>query len=283
MSSDWDLAGSYNENSDGSIDLNNLSNSGGAFAATHSARNDRRADVVALIRENQWGGGVGGVAWWSGSATPATWASVNARNHPVLGLHDILPHEIGHNMGACHDLAVGGCSSGSSFHPAPHGKVLVCPVACWDRWNTVMAYTQEVCSGLGYSTRINFFSNPNVMFNPGGFCSPISTGGSQENVAGLLTTTRTSISQNRIAATQTWVSSLSGTPFGTFQNPWQRVTHGVANVLGGAAEARVRILGRGTSNPYSETAANNNQPVTLSNPGTLEKWGQPNEPDVVIR
>lgn len=286
MSSDWDLAGTYSEDPDGHIDLAWLRFNGGAFAATHSARNDRRADVVALIRQNPWGasGGIGGVAEWMGTATTSEWASVNSRNHQLLGLDEILPHEIGHNMGACHNLEASqpGCP-GTSFHPAPYGKFLVCNVACWDRWQTIMGYKESTCSGLGYSSYIPFFSNPNVTFHPGGACPPISTGGPQQNVAGLLNTTRASISQNRIAATQTWVSSLSGLPAGTFHNPYMRVVQGVANVLGGAAEARVRILGRGTANPYNETAANNNQPVTLSNPGTLQKWGQPNEPDVVIR
>ncbi len=64
-------------------------------------------------------------------------------------------HELGHNMGARHDWFV---DNGTAPYSYAHGFVNV-----GAGWRTIMAYNNQ-CSP-GNCTRIQFFSNPNVLYN----------------------------------------------------------------------------------------------------------------------
>lgn len=68
-------------------------------------------------------------------------------------------HELGHNMGARHDWFV---DTGTTPHTYAHGYVNTAPGA---RWRTIMAYNNH-CAAQGFNcSRLNHWSNPNVLYN----------------------------------------------------------------------------------------------------------------------
>ena len=300
MSADWDLGGNYNENANGHLDWLNLVSSF-VFEPTRTAAADRRADLIVLIRESGWGGSAG--IYFSppanapmnssdlNSQTSPSQYSVGARNGPIPLTTDVFPRLMGHCFGACNALEDG--NDCNVQFPAPLAKRFNCfdTINCWDAWNTVMAdrYWDE-CFGKSQalSEPVPFFSSPGLHYFSG-ICNP-AMGDFNSNAALLIEINRAVLSQRRIASTQRWVNVLGpgiNDPIlgGRYQYPHSRITVGVTNVLGGVAEAKLRVRGHGPgqANTYNETAANGGQPVTLSNPCTIVKWGVPGELDIVIK
>ncbi len=288
MAADWDAA-QYNEDADGGIDLDRLAyrsttvigcptppngcepsspDPQGFMDNIHSLRDTYRADLVALIRQSTWGNTLG-VAY-----RPSTGASiqsgdsgfsVNARTGSLPLVGDIFAHELGHNLGACHDVAQTPPSSCSAVTANPHGKVISCDrVFCTDYWHTTMAYGPG--DGCSASTLLPYWSNSSITYVTPFGCPNRLIGDSNSHVAFLILNTKDFASQARIAASRSWVWAQQGNGGGgTRYNPYGRVRTAVAQVQGGTAFADVQIF----SGTYDETASNGGA-VLLSNPCLLK-------------
>ncbi|MFZ4573428.1 MAG: zinc-dependent metalloprotease family protein [Phycisphaerales bacterium] len=263
---DWDAAGGYNEDGNGSVDLARLVDHDQFLENMFGLRDLCRADVVAMIRQNQWQVAEGvavGVA-----RRPETLAevqaggkgfSVNARAGGLPLVGDVFSHELGHNLGACHDQAQQPqCAAPTG---SPHGKVIDCDrFFCYDYWHTTMAYGPG--GGCSASTLLPLWSNPAITYVTPAGCPNRVIGDAVCNVSGLISLSKNYASQARIAASQSWTYAPSGNGGnGTRYSPFGYVRTAVAQVQGGESIARVRMLG-GT---YEETSSNGG-PVVLSNP-----------------
>ncbi|MBI3150140.1 MAG: fibronectin type III domain-containing protein [Betaproteobacteria bacterium] len=149
---------SYTESGDIFTDLNCVTNTGdGCIDGVHSLRDTYGADLVSLWVEN--GGGYCGVAWFMASVSTGfapSGFSVVARSC-ATGYYS-FGHELGHNMGARHDVYV---DNGATPYTFAHGYTR--PAAS-PPWRTVMAYN-NACSAVGTScTRIQYWSNPSTSY-----------------------------------------------------------------------------------------------------------------------
>ncbi|MBS0198511.1 MAG: hypothetical protein JSR77_17305 [Planctomycetes bacterium] len=250
-------AAAYHESGDLHTDLGRLQSSAdGVMDNLHTLRSLYRADLVVLLRQNS-ALNLAGLANRPGSVPAVTSAfSVVSRTGNDLGT--TFSHEVGHNFGACHDVATGGCDP-PSVTGSPRGFLLVCSQPTCDlRWHTTMAY--QFTSSCDSSTGISFWSNPSVIFDPPGACNPAAIGDSAANVAGLINLSRLSVSQYNIGSTQVWTNpSFFAGGDGTRYRPFTRMRFATQAVLGGAAEGVVQVL----SGTYEETLAGTT-PVVLN-------------------
>src|SRR5207245_639628 len=136
-----------------------LQNGGDGFMDNvQSLRNSFAADVVALITEN--GGGFCGLGYMMNPVAntfESTAYAVVARSC-ATGNYS-FGHELGHNMAADHDWPN---ASSSGAYPYNKGYVNTTPTAPATPWRTIMAY-----NGTPSSTRLPYWSNPNVNYPPG--------------------------------------------------------------------------------------------------------------------
>ncbi len=144
----------YAETGDSETDLGRLKNpSDGYIDEVHTLRDAYGADVVSFWVESLDACGRGYLMTTISSSFASNAFSVIARNC-ATGNYS-FGHEMGHNMGAHHDRYV---TSSKGAYEYSHGYVYL-P----DRWRTIMAYNDE-CKANGYScTRVQHFSNPNVL------------------------------------------------------------------------------------------------------------------------
>jgi hypothetical protein len=121
------------------------------FTKVRTLRNDKRADVVALIVEDPTGCGLS-----TRVAADADEAFVVV-HHSCAALTYSLVHEIGHIIGARHDRAL---DKNTSPFPYGHGFVN------GTKWRDIMSYKAS-CNGC---PRLPFFSNPTIKVRgePGG-------------------------------------------------------------------------------------------------------------------
>ena len=121
------------------------------FTKVRALRNDKRADVVALIVEDPTGCGLS-----TRVAADADEAFVVV-HHSCAALTYSLVHEIGHIIGARHDRAL---DKNTSPFPYGHGFVN------GTKWRDIMSYKAS-CNGC---PRLPFFSNPTITIRgePGG-------------------------------------------------------------------------------------------------------------------
>lgn len=295
---DWDVASDYSEDTGsdgGSNDLTNLTNGTGALSDVAAMRTFVRADLVALIRFFTWTDPtacpsspcVAGLAWRPSQLSTfqnpnnSTSFSVNAMTSSLPLVGDIFAHEVGHNLGGCHDDAQGGCGSSGGVTSSSKGIVLSCNILfCTNYWHTTMAYGPS--GGCNASTLVPFYSNPNIQYDEGSVtgCGLQPIGNSTCFVANTINTTRPYVSQYRIGDSRAFAySPFFGGGNGTRFTPFGYVRTAVANVRGTSAEADVRIY----AGDYFETAANGG-PVILSNPALLVREQlSPSDPPVVIR
>ena len=294
---DWDVAADYSEDvgpAGGSNDLSNITNGTGALSDVAAVRTAVRADLVALIRFFTWSDPtacpssscVAGIAWRPSQLSTFQFSnnssiySVNSMTSGLPLVGDIFAHELGHNLGGCHDDAQGGCG-GAGVTSSSKGIVIACDILlCINYWHTTMAYGPS--GGCSSSTLLPFYSNPNINYDRGfGNCGVTAIGNATCNVANTINVTRPYVSQYRIAATRAFVYAPQG-PLGngTRFDPFGFVRSGVASVQGASTEADVRIF----AGDYFETATNGG-PVLLSNPALLvrEQLTGPSDPPVVIR
>lgn len=138
-----------------STDLNRITNpSDGYIDNVHTLRDTYAADEVALIVNN---------TEYCGMAWLMTTVSTAFEDHAFAVIHYdcatgyySFGHELGHNMGCRHDWYVDDNTTPYSYS---HGY-LNFP----DSWRTVMAYNAECGARGGNCTRLQYWSNPDVMY-----------------------------------------------------------------------------------------------------------------------
>lgn len=148
----------YTESGSISTDLTRLQNGSDTFIDNvPTLRNTFAADHVVMIEETGQACGIGYMMQTNSNTFEGFAYSVVARTC-ATGYYS-FGHELGHNMGADHDSA-----NANSTGPYPYnrGYVDTTPTSPATPWRTIMAY-----NGTPSSTRVQFWSNPNVNFPPG--------------------------------------------------------------------------------------------------------------------
>ncbi|MCZ6834155.1 MAG: M12 family metallo-peptidase [Planctomycetota bacterium] len=119
----------------------------GWYEEAHAQRDAVGADVVCMLVGNT---SLGGIAWIMSSPDPVFEAKAfNVNNWSVIA-QSVLAHELGHNLGCCHDRQ--NCSGGIFEYSWGHRYTGDDNVL----YRTTMSYRP--------GTRIKRFSNPNVTF-----------------------------------------------------------------------------------------------------------------------
>ena len=194
------LAGSaevnYSESTDMSVDLDRLTSINDGFMdEVHTLRETFQADAVSLWRTP---GNYCGIAWLMNNLT----ASFATRAFSVVGTNCAtgyysFGHEMGHNMGAVHDVANSGGVAGAYSYSYGFQQKTQAPF-----FRTVMSYA---CSAGVTCDRINYWSNPANSYQG------ITTGTSTSDNRQTLNNTR-SISANwRQSGTNSSLSPISAT------------------------------------------------------------------------
>jgi hypothetical protein len=152
---------SYAETGDMGVALSRLqSSSDGFIDNVHQLRSQYGADLVAMVNEDANYCGIAYVmspesSGFAGYAFSVTYSSCLS--------NQTLAHEIGHNQGDAHDRANSN-TPGAFAYSYGHRRCMTDGTG----FRTIMSYSNG-CSG---GTRINNFSNPNVLY--GGFATGIS-------------------------------------------------------------------------------------------------------------
>lgn len=157
-----ELMADYVEAGDMGIDLNNLTYTGDPYSTLDNVptlRDTYGADLVSLWV--YYPGTSCGIGWIM--STVENWFEMYGfsvvNRTCVIGNYS-FGHEMGHNMGALHDWYVDQTTAPYAY---AHGYVHLSSNLA-DRWRTVMAYNNE-CAAAGYNcTRLNYWSNPNVLY-----------------------------------------------------------------------------------------------------------------------
>lgn len=149
---------SYTESGDMGLDLDRLRLTNDGFMDNaHTLRNTLYADEVVLLVESSQYCGIA-YLMTTVSAGFANYAFAVVARECAVGNYSFA-HELGHNMGARHDWFV---DTETTPHTYAHGYVNTAPGA---RWRTIMAYNNH-CSAQGFNcSRLNHWSNPNVLYN----------------------------------------------------------------------------------------------------------------------
>jgi hypothetical protein len=155
---------SYSESGSFSTHLSRLAGtSDGVMDDVHTWRDDTGADVVALIVTDSSSCGLGYTIKndVTGSASSAFFV---VRDY-CADVQFSFAHELGHNMGCCHDADhPGSCAGGNSLYPSSFGHRFT---GDSDDWRTVMAYTDGTGDPMPqtYYQRVGHLSNPDVDYD----------------------------------------------------------------------------------------------------------------------
>jgi len=144
-------------------DLNNLTGSTDGFMDNvHTLRNTYGADEVVLLTD--WVGSSCGLAWINDPVSPSfeNHAFATVDQSCATGYYS-FGHELGHNMGARHDVFV---DTSTTPYPYAHGFVHL-GTSITSAWRTIMAY-YSACNASGwYCYRKLYWSNPNANYTDG--------------------------------------------------------------------------------------------------------------------
>jgi hypothetical protein len=125
----------------------------GCLDNIHALRDTYGADLVSLWLED--GGGYCGLGYLN--STASTGFSAVARSC-ATGYYS-FGHELGHNMGARHDVYI---DSASTPYAYAHGYT---NAAALHPWRTIMAYN-DACAAVGKNcARIQYWSNPGISYS----------------------------------------------------------------------------------------------------------------------
>ena len=152
---------SYAETGNAVMDLTRLQNGSDSFMDNvQTLRNTFAADTVSLITETLNACGIGYFMSTVSNAFESFAYSVVSRNC-ATGYYS-FGHELGHNMSADHDMANASPTPGP--YPYNHGWFNTSPTPPATPWRTVMAYQTSPIP----TTRVQYWSNPNVNYPIGG-------------------------------------------------------------------------------------------------------------------
>ena len=166
----------------------------GCLDHIQALRNTYGADVVSFWIEND--PDYCGVAWMmtTVSSSFSSWGFSAVKRSCATGVYS-FGHEMGHNMGADHDVFV---TSSNLPYPYAHGYTYT---ATASPWRTMMAYN-DACIAAGTScTRIPYWSNPSISY--GGVAMGNATADNQhvlDNTAFTVANFRNSVPTGTIAA-----------------------------------------------------------------------------------
>lgn len=150
---------SYTESGLFNTDLSRLQNPGDGFMDNVPVlRNTYAADATVLITETGDACGLGYFMNPVSNSFEAYAYAVVARSC-ATGYYS-FGHELGHNMGADHDIAN---ASASGAYPYDHGFYNTSPTSPATPWRTIMTYQTSPAS-----TRVQYWSNPNINYPVGG-------------------------------------------------------------------------------------------------------------------
>ncbi|CAN5258183.1 hypothetical protein BH11PSE11_BH11PSE11_15800 [soil metagenome] len=180
------------------------STSDGCLDNVHALRNTYGADLVSFWIEGDHSSC--GVAWLMTSVSTAfSGNGFSAVERSCATGYYSFGHELGHNMGLNHDTYV---AAGTLPYAYAHGYT---NAAAASPWRTIMAYN-DACTAVGKNcTRIQYFSNPGILF--GG--AAMGTVASSDNHLAL-NNTAFAVANFRasIASTCTYALGASGVSFG---------------------------------------------------------------------
>ena len=115
----------------------------------HTIRNNKKADLVALIVSQAKTASCSGIAYGPGNGPPREDLGFSVTEFPLCMATHIYAHEEAHNMGAGHDYYVGGNIASYIY---AHGYVDV-----KKKFQTIMAYTNRCAAGGFRCEQIGFF------------------------------------------------------------------------------------------------------------------------------
>ncbi len=235
----------YSESGDIGTDLDRVTYADGYIDSVQTLRDTYGADLVSLWVEN--GGGYCGVGWFM--STVSTGFAPYGYNVVARGCatgYYSFGHELGHNMGARHDVYM---DSGTTPYTHAHGYTR--PSAP-SPWRTIMAYNNACTAVQKSCTRIQYWSNPGVSY--GG--TPMGDAGADNQQT--LDNTAYTVANFRAAATTVPGAPSIGTATGGNASATVAFTPPGSN--GGAAIDNYRA----TCNPGSITGLGSASPINVT-------------------
>lgn len=158
----------YGRASNTRLDLLRIRNGTNGFEDIPQLRDDYQADIVVLVREGDWGGsGLSGQAFGIpvGNFDPLpenAFAAVSNNNFSTLiAGRFTFAHEIGHVQGARHESDNANPNFARGFLVSNANNAI----------RSIVAAQGDAggCNNGGTACRIQFFSNPNILFNGAAF------------------------------------------------------------------------------------------------------------------
>lgn len=148
----------YTEGGNFSTYLTDLQSTNGIIDQVQGLRNTYGADVVSMIVET---GNACGIGYLMNTLSNAfePWAYSVTRRDCATGYYS-FGHELGHNLTANHDPANAGAGS---IYAYARGHFNTAPTFPATPWRTVMTYQTSPAS-----TRVPYWSNPNINYPVGG-------------------------------------------------------------------------------------------------------------------
>ena len=236
-------------------------------------RDTYRPDLVALIVENTNNSTIG-IAWVVGGGLSNFGESggYSVTQRSVAVSTGTFAHEIGHNLGACHNAEQNNCVD----EPVVDYNKGIARQCLLDEWRTVMSYPTTI-GGIG-SNRVPYFSTQGITVEVtepvfgAVLCTLEMWDQGSARVTDMIDVTRSTIADYDIALTQMWADASPGTYSGegTHFEPFDTFLETVQSVAGGATMG----VAKARAGTYTESASlGGPQGLVLQNPCTIEAVG----------